>query len=129
MAFSKQLTTVTTFSKFLALILFFLLPVLGFLFGMNYQRLLIEKNQPGDQITCTMDAKICPDGSSVGRTGPNCEFSPCPNFNENDQKYICPETGYVDCMPGPESSIKTECEPQYLQWAQENCPGFKGGAL
>lgn len=26
---------------------------------------------------CTQEAKICPDGSSVGRTGPNCEFSPC----------------------------------------------------
>lgn len=29
-------------------------------------------------IACTMDAKICPDGSAVGRTGPNCEFAPCP---------------------------------------------------
>ena len=28
---------------------------------------------------CTMDAKICPDGSAVGRTGPKCEFSPCPS--------------------------------------------------
>jgi hypothetical protein len=27
---------------------------------------------------CTMDAKLCPDGSYVGRTGPNCEFSACP---------------------------------------------------
>ncbi|GBE16582.1 hypothetical protein BMS3Abin15_00403 [bacterium BMS3Abin15] len=27
---------------------------------------------------CTMEAKICPDGSAVGRTGPNCEFSECP---------------------------------------------------
>lgn len=27
---------------------------------------------------CTMDAKLCPDGSSVGRQGPNCEFAPCP---------------------------------------------------
>jgi len=27
---------------------------------------------------CTMEAKICPDGSGVGRTGPNCEFAPCP---------------------------------------------------
>jgi len=27
---------------------------------------------------CTMEAKLCPDGSYVGRTGPNCEFSPCP---------------------------------------------------
>ncbi len=28
---------------------------------------------------CTMDAKICPDGSAVGRSGPNCEFSECPS--------------------------------------------------
>jgi hypothetical protein len=27
---------------------------------------------------CTMDAKQCPDGSYVSRTGPNCEFTPCP---------------------------------------------------
>lgn len=26
---------------------------------------------------CTLDAKMCPDGSYVGRTGPNCEFV-CP---------------------------------------------------
>lgn len=28
---------------------------------------------------CTLEAKICPDGSSVGRSGQNCEFAPCPN--------------------------------------------------
>ncbi len=27
---------------------------------------------------CTLEAKVCPDGSSVGRTGPNCEFAQCP---------------------------------------------------
>ncbi|MEK7573481.1 MAG: PsbP-related protein [Patescibacteria group bacterium] len=27
---------------------------------------------------CTQEAKLCPDGSSVGRQGPNCEFAPCP---------------------------------------------------
>jgi hypothetical protein len=27
---------------------------------------------------CTMEAKLCSDGSSVGRSGPNCEFAPCP---------------------------------------------------
>jgi hypothetical protein len=26
---------------------------------------------------CTMDARMCPDGSYVGRTGPNCQFV-CP---------------------------------------------------
>lgn len=29
-------------------------------------------------VVCTMEAKLCPDGSYVGRTGPNCEFSACP---------------------------------------------------
>ncbi|HTK76794.1 MAG TPA: hypothetical protein VL371_16125 [Gemmataceae bacterium] len=28
---------------------------------------------------CTMEARLCPDGSSVGRSGPNCEFAACPN--------------------------------------------------
>jgi hypothetical protein len=27
---------------------------------------------------CTTEAKVCPDGTAVGRTGPNCEFAPCP---------------------------------------------------
>lgn len=27
---------------------------------------------------CTAEAKICPDGSAVGREGPNCEFAACP---------------------------------------------------
>lgn len=28
---------------------------------------------------CPTDAKVCPDGSSVGRTGSKCEFAACPN--------------------------------------------------
>jgi len=31
-----------------------------------------------EQKACTQEVKICPDGSAVGRTGPNCEFAPCP---------------------------------------------------
>ena len=27
---------------------------------------------------CTQEAKLCPDGSYVGRAGPDCEFAPCP---------------------------------------------------
>lgn len=30
------------------------------------------------QVACTLEAKLCPDGSSVGRTGPKCEFTACP---------------------------------------------------
>lgn len=38
------------------------------------------KNNPpaGGQRVCTQEAKQCPDGSYVSRTGPNCEFPPCP---------------------------------------------------
>lgn len=32
-------------------------------------------NQP---VFCTMEAKICPDGSAVGRVPPSCDFAPCP---------------------------------------------------
>lgn len=31
-----------------------------------------------DGVICTMDAKLCPDGSYVGRVGPKCEFTTCP---------------------------------------------------
>lgn len=34
-----------------------------------------------DESVCTQDAKQCPDGSYVGRQGPNCEFKKCPGEN------------------------------------------------
>jgi len=40
----------------------------------------IPKDNPeeAEPVFCTMDAMQCPDGTYVGRTGPNCEFV-CPN--------------------------------------------------
>lgn len=35
-----------------------------------------------DSVVCTADAKLCADGSYVGRTGPNCEFASCPGNGE-----------------------------------------------
>jgi hypothetical protein len=32
----------------------------------------------GMNVACTREAKRCPDGSYVGRSGPNCEFAQCP---------------------------------------------------
>lgn len=37
---------------------------------------VLEEEQ--GQTACTLEAKQCPDGSYVGRTGPNCEFAACP---------------------------------------------------
>ena len=41
--------------------------------------LVLSANRvPGEQVFCTMEAKLCPDGSYVGRIGPKCEFAECP---------------------------------------------------
>lgn len=34
---------------------------------------------------CTQDAKLCPDGSYVGRIPPSCDFSPCPSATSSDE--------------------------------------------
>lgn len=43
------------------------------------------------QKACTMEAKLCPDGSSVGRSGANCEFSACPAVNEQVSGFANPQ--------------------------------------
>ena len=37
--------------------------------------------QQNTSVVCTQDAKLCPDGTSVGREGPKCEFKACPSNN------------------------------------------------
>ena len=39
---------------------------------------LYVSGDSGEPVACTMEAKLCPDGSSVGRVGPRCEFATCP---------------------------------------------------
>lgn len=42
--------------------------------------------------------------------------------------YACPQSGYVDCMPGPNEGVRYECTAEAMNWYKANCPGFKGGA-
>lgn len=37
----------------------------------------------GGPQACTQEAMLCPDGSAVGRTGPNCEFAACPTPSDS----------------------------------------------
>jgi hypothetical protein len=37
-----------------------------------------NKVRSNPDVACTEEAKLCPDGSGVGRQGPNCEFPDCP---------------------------------------------------
>jgi len=38
-----------------------------------------KKSAEVSPAACTMEAKLCSDGSYVGRTEPNCEFASCPS--------------------------------------------------
>lgn len=57
------------------LVIFGILVLAGFGGKTVFERLSKEKATP---TACTMDAKICSDGSAVGRSGPQCEFAVCP---------------------------------------------------
>jgi hypothetical protein len=52
---------------------------------------------------CTADARLCPDGSAVGREGPDCEFAPCPGEGDGCQEdgKICAD-GTVIVREGPD---------------------------
>lgn len=43
----------------------------------------VSQEDIDNQVFCTMDAKVCPDGTSVGRVPPSCEFAPCPGEVED----------------------------------------------
>jgi len=44
---------------------------------------IVDKNE---QSVCTMEVKVCPDGSFVGRIGPDCEFAECPLDNNQTEE-------------------------------------------
>lgn len=46
--------------------------------GLVYRNALEHPSRP---IVCPLDAKLCPDGTSVGRTGLSCTFPACPPPN------------------------------------------------
>jgi hypothetical protein len=72
-------------------------------------------------MACTMDAKMCPDGSYVGRTGPACEFAACPNETATPKAVVCtPEQKQAEacieiyqpvCASVQIQCITTPCEP------------------
>jgi hypothetical protein len=90
----------------LGIVLIILLGVAGF-----FYRNVMETAGSPEPVACTMDAKVCPDGSSVGRTGPLCEFATCAPPNAEDSEiglgFVIP-SGYVsngDAI-GADSSLR-----------------------
>src|SRR4051812_32070190 len=59
---------------FSALLLIIAIGIAGFLYRS-------AKEHPTGPVACTTDAKVCPDGTGLGRTGPECTFPVCPPPN------------------------------------------------
>jgi len=64
----------------LSFMIFFAVLLLAgiFFWFQSFRQRPIKNNNRNQPVACTMEAKLCPDGSYVGRTGLNCFFSPCP---------------------------------------------------
>ncbi len=65
----------------------------------------VVKGEPTGDIMCTMDAKQCPDGSWVGRSGPNCQF-------------VCP-TPVSTSTPKNAVTIETKLNAQVIPLAEK----------
>jgi putative hemolysin len=95
-----------------------------------------------EPVACTMDAKVCPDGSSVGRVGPDCEFAACSDLEkhyctpEERKAKVCtldytPVCGWlsknVRCIKEPcattEGNACAACiNPNVEYWTRGECP-------
>lgn len=47
-----------------------------------------DRRPEGARDVCTQEAKLCPDGSTVGRTLPDCEFADCPGETAFIRTYL-----------------------------------------
>ena len=104
--------------------------ILIFLFGIVW---FISTRSPGltpgigsNNTACTADAKLCPDGNYVGRTGPNCEFVcvtnisnkyPNPKLTPGDilttnASIVC-VSGYTATVRDVPTSLKKEVYTEY----------------
>lgn len=57
-----------------------LLFVLGIILGAGVFYSIKKGGSSNSAVSCTAEAMICPDGTAVGRSGPKCEFSKCPEI-------------------------------------------------
>jgi|GEM_PF-2484178 len=70
-------------------------------------------------IACPTDAMICPDGTAVGRSGPDCEFDPCPGDTDG--------TGGETDGTGGETDGEPVCAPDDEYFEPAACPTKEGG--
>lgn len=67
----------------------------------------VQKSPANEEVFCTMDALMCPDGSGVGRSGPNCTFLACPaqeSFTGELQQAVGGEFQLI--VPSPDATTQ-----------------------
>lgn len=65
----------------------------------------VNDNNNENNIVCTTDAKECPDGSYVGRSGPDCQFTPCPELKSTMTQAEARVIAEQTCIKGGESLV------------------------
>jgi len=76
------------------------------------------------EVVCTMEAKICPDGSAVGRIAPNCEFAECPEI-KHDSKKLIGDNGEHFCSEADKAKeVCPQAENQVCGWFNEKIQCF-----
>jgi len=74
--------------------------------GLLYRNVVERTDNP---IACPMDAKVCPDGTSVGREGLSCTFPACPppnaSLDELGIAFAIP-SGFTEVVPRESAVIK-----------------------
>lgn len=73
--------------KVAAVILLFALIGTILFFSFDFWKSESDPSADPGQVACTQEAKMCPDGSYVGRTGPSCAFAACPTVSQNEDSW------------------------------------------
>ena len=69
-------------------------------------------------VACTLEAKLCPDGSAVGRVGPKCEFAACPDEEADGEKGVL--EGVMTIGPiCPVEQVDNPCKPTPKMYAAQ----------
>lgn len=107
---------------------------------------LYEKDPIETPVACTEEAKMCPDGSFVGRVAPNCEFAECPMIEQvttptppptvieqplgNCIRAGCSGQICIDETTYNENPFATTCEfrPEYACYQQAACERQTSGS-